>query len=443
MRDWLSPIYISNKIFGVVYGLIVSALIIDTSMIRISQFTTELQSSDPYMVAFFFMVSVFIIGQYIFIAFLRSKLKDIQSGILGDLVRISKIVALYQYVLATILVIIALQILTTGVYDRLLLQTPIWLAYLEAISFSLILAFKFVQWIRIQRSNIVMLYLSGSIALIITVSVSLFRVNESLQIFPSYIGPHPSFLPYIISQETLSLIFQVASIALYVSFWLATIVLLRSHSAKFGKIKYWVIATLPLLYFILQYQPLFLQIFDPYRISEPVAFSLFYTLFFSSSSIVGGIFFGIAFWSIARQANNDHIRNLLLLSAYGIALFFITNQAILLASAPYPPFALATNSLVGLAVFLFLVGIYSSSISVASNASFRRSLRGSIVQQLKLLENIGEGQYRHELENRVLSMAKRSLNPVTAEVGLNPSMSEEDVKDYIGQVIDELKKREK
>jgi len=188
---------------------------------------------------------------------------------------------------------------------------------------------------------------------------------------------------------------------------------------------------------------LFLEIFNAYRLSNPVGFGIVYTLFFSSSSTVGGIFFGIAFWSIARQANNTHIKGLIILSAYGIVLFFVSNQAILLANTPYPPFALGAISFVGLAAFLFLVGIYSSSISIASNVSFRRSLKGTIVEQLKLLDTIGEAQYRGELENRVLSIAKRNLNPVVNKLGVDPSMTEQDVKNYIGQVIDELKKGRK
>jgi hypothetical protein len=444
MRDWLAPIYRSNKFFPLVYGVIISVLIWDTSMARISQFTVERQSSELNLVSFYFIVSVFVIGQYILIAFVRSKLRDVQSGILHDLLRLSKILALYQCVLVAVLVVIALQISLSSGYERLLLQTVLWLAYIEAIVFIGILTFKFLQWFRIQRSYIILLYFSGSIALIMMALITLFHANESILNYPSHIRPHvQGYLAYIGSQDTLSIVSQMTLVASYASLWLATIVLLRSHSSRFGKARYRVIVTLPFIYFILQYQPLFLEIFNAYRLSDPIGFGIVYTLFFSSSSIVGGIFFGIAFWSIARQASSTHIKALVILSAYGIILFFVSNQAILLANAPYPPFALAAISFVGLAAFLFLVGIYSSSISIASNASFRRSLKGTIIEQLKLLDTIGEAQYRRELENRVLSMAKRNLNPVVNELGVNASMTEEDVKDYIGQVIDELKKGQK
>jgi len=413
-------------------------------MARISQFTVERQSSELNLVSFYFIVSVLVIGQYILIAFVRSKLRDVQSGILHDLLRLSKILALYQCVLVAVLVVIALQISLSSGYERLLLQTVLWLAYIEAIVFIGILTFKFLQWLRIQRSYIILLYFSGSIALIMMALITLFHANESILNYPSHIRPHvQGYLAYIGSQDTLSIVSQMTLVASYASLWLATIVLLRSHSSRFGKARYRVIVTLPFIYFILQYQPLFLEIFNAYRLSDPIGFGIVYTLFFSSSSIVGGIFFGIAFWSIARQASSTHIKALVILSAYGIILFFVSNQAILLANAPYPPFALAAISFVGLAAFLFLVGIYSSSISIASNASFRRSLKGTIIEQLKLLDTIGEAQYRRELENRVLSMAKRNLNPVVNELGVNASMTEEDVKDYIGQVIDELKKGQK
>ncbi len=413
-------------------------------MVRIGQFTVERQSSELNLVLFYFIVSVFVIGQYILIAFVRSKLRDVQYGILYNLLRLSKILALCQCVLAAVIVVIALQISFYGGYERLFLQTVLWLAYIEAVVFTGILAFKFIQWLRIQRSYIVLLYFSGSIALIMTSLITLFHANESILNYPLHIRPNAQdYLAYIGSQDTLSIASQLSLIVSYISLWLATIVLLRSHSSRLGKARYWVIVTLPFIYFILQYQPLFLEIFTAYRLSNPIGFSVVYTLFFSSSSIVGGIFFGIAFWSIARQANSARIKALVILSAYGIVLFFVSNQAILLANAPYPPFALAATSSVGLAAFLFLVGIYSSSISIASNVSFRRSLKGTIVEQLKLLDTIGEAQYRRELENRVLSIAKSNLNPVVNELGVDASMTEQDVKDYIGQVIEELKKGQK
>ena len=62
----------------------------------------------------------------------------------------------------------------------------------------------------------------------------------------------------------------------------------------------------------------------------------------------------------------------MIVSSYGFALLFISNQAIVLVSAPYPPFGLATISFTGLSSFLVTLGIYSSAVSLAHDAKLRR-----------------------------------------------------------------------
>ncbi|MGC2426146.1 MAG: hypothetical protein WA421_03860 [Nitrososphaeraceae archaeon] len=46
-------------------------------------------------------------------------------------------------------------------------------------------------------------------------------------------------------------------------------------------------------------------------------------------------------------------------------LMFTSNQPTGLIQAPYPPFGLVTAVFFGLAAFLFLVGVYTSAISVS------------------------------------------------------------------------------
>ncbi|MGA7007360.1 MAG: hypothetical protein WBY28_09825, partial [Nitrososphaeraceae archaeon] len=66
-----------------------------------------------------------------------------------------------------------------------------------------------------------------------------------------------------------------------------------------------------------------------------------------------------------------------------------SNQAVVLASAPYPPFGLATVSFVGLSTYLIFVGIYSSAISVAQDAELRKIVRTTVKEEFDLLRNIG------------------------------------------------------
>jgi hypothetical protein len=65
----------------------------------------------------------------------------------------------------------------------------------------------------------------------------------------------------------------------------------------------------------------------------------------------------------------------MLISAFGIMLIFAANQSIYLVLVPYPPFGLVTVSFMGLASYLFYLGIYSASISVSEDSKLRRSIR--------------------------------------------------------------------
>lgn len=48
----------------------------------------------------------------------------------------------------------------------------------------------------------------------------------------------------------------VTSILSFILTWFATVLLLRSYSRKFGRAKYWILVSIPLVYFLSQFQSL-------------------------------------------------------------------------------------------------------------------------------------------------------------------------------------------
>ncbi len=48
--------------------------------------------------------------------------------------------------------------------------------------------------------------------------------------------------------------------------------------------------------------------------------------------------------------------------------------------------------------------------------------------------------HQREIEKRVLALTKQNQNRMTEESGIQPSFSEEDMKEYLQQVIEEVKK---
>lgn len=120
--------------------------------------------------------------------------------------------------------------------------------------------------------------------------------------------------------------------------WIATSLLMRHHSNRLGTIKYWIIVGVPLGYFLAQFAPSFLNLFYEFRSSDPVTFEIIHNFIFGLSKTVGGgILFGISFWMIARRLGQIQVREYMVISAYGLILLFVSNQAIFLVNYNYPP----------------------------------------------------------------------------------------------------------
>jgi hypothetical protein len=234
--------------------------------------------------------------------------------------------------------------------------------------------------------------------------------------------------------------YVISSIVSFMLWWIATVSVLRYYSEKSRRKMYWFIFTVPLVYFLIQFQPLFLSLFSSILASQPILFSIIYTLVFTLSKPLGGILFGIAFWAIARKlTHNNHARNYMVLSAYGLILLFVSNQAIVLVSAPYPPFGLVTTSFMGISSYLVLVGIYSAATSVAEDSKLRQTIRKVAVKEAKLLDSIGTALMENELQRRIIKLTKEQKEILTQQTGIEPSLDEDQVKQYIVEVIKEIK----
>ncbi|HEX5979051.1 MAG TPA: hypothetical protein VFY68_17340, partial [Nitrososphaeraceae archaeon] len=82
--------------------------------------------------------------------------------------------------------------------------------------------------------------------------------------------------------------------------------------------------------------------------------------------------------------------------------------------------------------------IYSSAISVAQDSKLRKSIRSFAIEETRLLDSIGTAQMEHEIEKRVIGLTKMNQNRMAKETGVQSSLSEDDIKGYLKQVIQEV-----
>jgi hypothetical protein len=255
------------------------------------------------------------------------------------------------------------------------------------------------------------------------------------------VGAVSSFSSYNILLQS---VFTVSSIVSFLAIWFATVMFMYHYSKQLGLARYWLTVSLPLIYFMIQFQPLVLEFLSSYRESDPTSFGIAYTVFFSLSQPVGGILFAIAFWVLLRKLRaQGMISVFMLLSGCGLLLFFSSNQAIVFANYPYPPFGLSTVSYMPLSAYLVLVGIYGSAITVANDSSVRQVIRKSTLNQARVLDSMGSALMQQKIERRVMDLTAKYEDLLNEKTGIKSSLSDDEVKSYMNEVLEEVKQKTK
>ena len=83
----------------------------------------------------------------------------------------------------------------------------------------------------------------------------------------------------------------------------------------------------------------------------------------------------------------------MIISGWGILLLFGTNQASTQVLVPYPPFGLATITVLILASYMMLVGIYNSARLVSVNSTLRKAIQKHTLES-NLLESIDQQKWK-------------------------------------------------
>jgi len=217
---------------------------------------------------------------------------------------------------------------------------------------------------------------------------------------------------------------------------------LHHYSSKLGAFRYWMVIASPLLLFLAQFVSLFIGLFDPIISADPVSSAFWLMLIFTLSKPVGGILFAMGFFSIAMSfRQNVVLRNYLIISAFGFVQLFVSNQASVLIVTPYPPFGVPTVSLVGFASYMILLGIYSSAISISEDVKLRQFVRKTAADQSKLLDSIGTAAMTEDIQKKVVKIRRVLSNEITEITGSESLPSEDDLKSYVEEVVNEISKK--
>jgi hypothetical protein len=443
----------NNKTLAIII-LLISVLIIDTSLFRISDLIRVYVTPIWATSLFVFMSIVYLLGQHILIRSARTKSRQIRELGYLHLKVLDKSVTIIQYLLSGIIVFVLLQVVIFSEFYTSAVSMAAVISYLMAIFMMIFLSLRFFSWFKLHRNPVVLFYLLSTIMLSINAAFSLALILTISPGIPSLVGESQiagmtraiAANPFTVG---LNNGYTATSILSFILLWLATALLLREYSKRIGMITYWALVSIPLVYFLSQFPALFFNLFGSLIGSNPTFYGIVLTLIFSLSKITGGILFGVAFWTIAKHLPDiTVVKSYMVIAAYGFILFYISNQAgssLFQLGGVYPPFGLPTIAVIGFSSYLMLVGIYSSAISVAQDSRLRRVIRKSVQQQSSLLDKIGTAQMQQEIENKVLLTIRSQAENLRSETGIATSLDENEIRDYMKEVITKIitKKNEK
>src|SRR5918996_4159996 len=315
-------------------------------------------------------------------------------------------------------------------------------------------AYKFAKWYKLSNKKlVVLLYFLTVLTLAIMIAADLalkyvitttieesapgevsredfiYRDFEGGQLLKQDIEPDYT-ISYIVPLQFLAawqILNNYPGMFSFIFRWGATGITLNHYNKnkRINRIVFWAMLSIPLIIYLLGKSPDLFNL-DPEPWTRPL---------FRGGNIAIGIMFGLAFLLMARRV--PAVKDYLTLAAIGVMIISIAFSVTNLQQT----FGIAAHSLVLLSSYLFAIGLYYAAISISNDAALRKSIRTSINNTSSdLLQSAGLAETQQRLEQEVLKLARNQSDNLLKQTGVRPSMEEEDVKNYLEDILPKLQR---
>jgi hypothetical protein len=442
IRKYVPPI-LNRKTSLTLILIFAGITVFESTIVKFSSYSGRELPTWMHLTIFVFFSVIFISIGAILVYMARKNLSD------GSMKNTSRgIKYFHQFtviivilVIAIILVIIA-QMILYGQYSVSLLRVQTYITHISPIVFLSYLIFLLSRWSISSRKNFTALLYAASFSLMsVNLIVSLVYLETYFSTSPlPYVKPYPIYrfvtvLGGLPITESLASAFDALSLSSFLLTWIATAILLRQYQRRIGRVRYFILMGIPLVYYIYPFQNYFGDVLLPVLLSSTIIFSLIYVLIFSASKQVGAVFFSLAFWTASSLVHDDRVRKSLLVSSIGIAILFGSVELTPLQYLVYPPYGIITEAFIPIGAYLLFVGIFTSARYVSGDAELRKEFYRTASSQLSLLKNIGVSQMEKELEAKIKSVQERVT---MTEVDEEPNLDDATVKEILRDVLSEL-----
>ena len=434
---------ITNKL-ALFFILVISVItIIDSNVINFYAYTNK-ELSVSLKIGIFTIFSII----FAMIAIVLSKTMESYDLISSykqrkerNLVRFTAIAS--QLMVIAVLAVEILQMAFVKMYNSNLTLLILFSSFVPSLLFILLLVVVLVRWFRSSKNFMIITYaISFSFVFIYLVLATVY-VNVQYTSTSEWIKAkslHSILVNSSVSDLSFSFGVPLDALSLlsFVFVWVATVALLRQYRNKIGRTRFWVIITIPLIYFLFPFETYFANFSETMLSGSPVIFSVIYILLFSATKQVGGILFSIVFLTAATKIKQPHLQNSLRIAAIGIAVVFSSLEINSLLYAAYPPYGVLTIMLLPLGSYCLFMGLFASARLASHDKKLRREFYQSAEKQLAFLQTLGKVQMENELEKNLKSILKRSS---VLDESRDDYRREENVRELVQEVIDELRSK--
>jgi hypothetical protein len=195
------------------------------------------------------------------------------------------------------------------------------------------------------------------------------------------------------------------------------------------------------LFFNNLFLPIYLgQFLISYVGIDPVTISIIIGTFLSLNKPIGGLIFGAAFWKISKIVSYErNIKTYMIISDWCLFLIFAANQAAA-QTIPgiYPPFGLLTITVLNIAAFFMLLGIYNSATLVSTNHNLRKLIHKHALES-RLLNLIGKAEMEKEIQKTIRKITE-DKDTLEMDKKTESELDEKALEKYIDSVVKETKK---
>jgi hypothetical protein len=354
-------------------------------------------------------------------------------------------VSIVQWILVGNILLVIIQIFLLSSYSSLSLIFVSYVSNFVPAGLLVIFASRFFSWYRDRNHSLgILLYALAFLILAISEVMagigSAYLLDQKDQVITPTsdvqfaIFPEGSFLNNFFSY------YRYLDYSSFLLTLTASAFLLYHYSKKTKTPKIIIIIALP----ILGYTATILDALNIYD-TETNPDLFYYYIFQSLASISGGILFAFSFWFISKRLPESPVKTFLKITSLGFILLYLSNHVDVTA-ASYPPFGINALSLLPLASYFVLFGLYSSALSLSQDITLRQHLRSIAKNDNNLLSSIGTAQMEREV-NRAIGELKEVADEQEKELaektGIETPVPENEIEDYLKQVIEEVAKTRK